>query len=65
MAQLRLAKLVSAGGSLLEAAFREHKGDFCIGDFLGDFRVGNIRAGEFCERDLAQETFAKAVVVSR
>jgi hypothetical protein len=63
MAQLRLAKLVSAGGSLLEAAFREHKGDFCIGDSLGDFRVGDICAGEFYERDLTQETFAKAVVI--
>jgi hypothetical protein len=52
MAQLRLAKLVSSGGSLLEAAFREH-----------NFRVGDICAGEFYERDLTQESFAKAVVI--
>jgi hypothetical protein len=56
---MRLAKLVSSGGSLLEAAFREHKGEFCVGDFPGDFRVGDIRAGELCERDLAQETLQK------
>jgi hypothetical protein len=60
---MRLAKLVSSGGSLLEAAFREHKGEFCVGDFPGDFRVGDIRAGELCERDLAQETIAKDAVV--
>jgi hypothetical protein len=62
---LQLAKPVSSGGSLLEAAFRELKGDFCVGDFAGDFRAGDFHVGEFCGRDSAQETFADVTLRRR